>query len=286
MLSNGLVNVMAIVGIYLITVLYLGPRFMRDRKPLEIKSLIRFYNATMILLNMYMIKRALTLVDNGRSFFNCKGVEMDFSRVDEIALMTELFLLSRLADFLDTIWFVLRKKQSHISFLHVFHHSYVPTVAYIATRYTPVVPNAMSFPFINSAIHVVMYAYYLLATYPSMRPHLWWKRYLTALQMLQFITVLIYNIFGYFYFSQVCGKTQAPALIGSLLSAVIFLVLFQSFYKKSYTTTTTTSSSQVGTKKSIINGSLATTCSQQHQQQQQQVAEPTAAAACLLKKTE
>lgn len=241
MLSNGILNVIALVGLYLLTVLYIGPKIMQNRKPLEIKNLIRFYNATMILVNAYLIKRALLLVDNGRSFFNCKGVEMDFSHVDEIAIITELFLLSRLADFLDTVWFVLRKKQSHISFLHVFHHSYVPTVAYLASRWIPVVPNAMSFPFINCAIHVVMYAYYFLATFPALRPHLWWKKYLTKLQMLQFVSVLVYNVFGYFYFSRVCGKTQAPALIGSLISAVIFLVLFYSFYQKAYKTPATKS---------------------------------------------
>lgn len=234
MLSSGLLKVLAMVAAYLISVLYVVPRLMLNRKPLEIKNLIRFYNAAMILINVYLIKRALILVDYGRSFFNCKGVEMDFSRVDEIAFVTELFLLSRLADFLDTIWFVLRKKQSHVSFLHVFHHSYVPTVAYVATRWVPVVPNAMSFPFVNSAIHVVMYAYYLLATFPSMRPHLWWKRYLTALQMMQFVAVLVYNVFGYFYFSNVCGKSQTAALAGSLVSAAIFLGLFYSFYQRAY----------------------------------------------------
>lgn len=237
MLSNGLLNVLGLVAGYLLIVLWLGPRLMKNRKPLEIKNLIRLYNLAMIFINVYLIKRALTLVDNGRSFFNCNGVEMDFKRVDEIAFITELFLLSRLADFLDTLWFVLRKKQTHISFLHVFHHSYVPTVTYMATRWVPVVPNAMSFPFINSAIHVVMYTYYLLATYPIIRDsgYLWWKKYLTVLQMLQFITVLVYNVFGYFYFGRVCGKSQTAALAGSLISAVIFLILFQSFYKQAYT---------------------------------------------------
>lgn len=234
MLSNGLVNILSLVGAYLFTVLYLGPRLMENRKPLEVKAYIRLYNFSMILMNMYLIKRALALVDNGRSFFNCKGVEMDFSRVYEIAQLTELFLLSRLADFLDTIWFVLRKKQSHVSFLHVFHHSYVPTVAYIATRWVPVVPNAMSFPFINSAIHVVMYAYYLLSTFPALRPRLWWKRYLTGLQMTQFVLVLFYNVFGYFYFGNFCGKSQNTTLASSLVSAAIFLVLFYSFYQKAY----------------------------------------------------
>lgn len=241
-----------VVGAYLVVVLQLGPKLMQTRKPLEIKNVIRVYNGAMILVNIYLICRALTLVDYGRSFFNCKGVELDLERVDEIASITEQFLLSRIADFLDTIWFVLRKKRSHISFLHVFHHSYVPLVAYIATRWIPVVPNAMSFPFINSAIHVIMYAYYLLATFPAMRPHLWWKRYLTALQMLQFIAILFYNVFGFFYFNNVCGKSQTASLVGSLISASIFLVLFYSFYQRAYTPTTnkkpTTTTSNSTTK--------------------------------------
>lgn len=207
---------------------------MKSRKPLEIKTLIRIYNIAMVLLNAYLLKRAIRLVDNGRSFFNCRGVELDFSQEVEIAMLSELFLRSRVLDFLDTIWFVLRKKQSHISFLHVFHHSYVPLVAYLATRMVPISPNAMSFPFVNSFIHIIMYSYYFMATFKSLQPFLWWKRYLTALQMLQFVCVLIYNIFGAIYFSSYCGKTQLPALLGSLISAIIFLALFMWFYKQSY----------------------------------------------------
>ena len=234
MLSNGLLNMVAIVAAYLVLVLSLGPRFMENRKPLEIKNVIRLYNFSMILINCYLIKRALLSIDNGRSFFNCKGVEVDFSRTDEIAQLTELFLLSRMADFLDTIWFVLRKKHSHISFLHVFHHTYVPMVAYICSRFVPISANAMYLPFINSGIHVVMYTYYLLATFPSLRAHLWWKRYLTGLQMTQFVSVLLYNVIGFFTFPSYCGKSQTPALVGSLVSAAIFLVLFYSFYQKAY----------------------------------------------------
>lgn len=265
MLSNGIMNVVAIVSAYLFTVLFVGPKIMQERKPLEIKTLIRFYNAAMILVNIYLIKRALSLVDQGRSFFNCKGVELDYEQVDEIAIISELFLWSRLADFLDTIWFVLRKKHSHISFLHVFHHSYVPTVVYVASRWTPVVPISMAFPFINSAVHVVMYTYYLLATFPQLRPHLWWKRYLTALQMTQFVLVLVYNIFGYFFFNNVCGKVQTTALVGSLISAVIFLALFSSFYKRTYIVKPSRQQQQI----SPADKSCAASAREQQQQQHQ-----------------
>lgn len=36
---------------------------------------------------------------------------------------------------------------------------------------------------INSFIHVVMYAYYMLSAIPSMQKYLWWKRYLTIMQI-------------------------------------------------------------------------------------------------------
>jgi hypothetical protein len=212
-LSNGLLNLLAIIAAYLLTVLYLGPKFMEKRKPLEIKSVIRLYNFSMILIDCYLMRRCLPLIDNG------------------------LYLLSRMAGFLDTIWFVLRKKQTHVTFLHVFHHAYVPTVAYVGSRWVPISPNGMSLPFFNGGIHVVMYSYYLLATFPALRQHLWWKRYLTGLQMAQFVIVLIYNVLGFFFFGKYCGNYQTGALVGSIISAAIFLVLFYLFYQRAYVKT-------------------------------------------------
>ena len=40
-----------------------------------------------------------------------------------------------------------------------------------------------------------MYTYYFLAALgPSIRPYLWWKKYLTIIQMLQFLFALIMGI--------------------------------------------------------------------------------------------
>ena len=37
---------------------------------------------------------------------------------------------------------------------------------------------------INCFIHVIMYSYYLLSALgPALRPYLWWKKYLTLLQL-------------------------------------------------------------------------------------------------------
>ena len=40
-----------------------------------------------------------------------------------------------------------------------------------------------------------MYSYYLLASLgPRMRPYLWWKRYLTQLQLTQFAIILFFAL--------------------------------------------------------------------------------------------
>lgn len=36
---------------------------------------------------------------------------------------------------------------------------------------------------LNSFIHVLMYSYYGLSSVPSMRPYLWWKKYITQGQL-------------------------------------------------------------------------------------------------------
>ena len=37
---------------------------------------------------------------------------------------------------------------------------------------------------VNSFIHVLMYAYYFLSAFgPRMQPYLWWKRYITSMQL-------------------------------------------------------------------------------------------------------
>ena len=47
--------------------------------------------------------------------------------------------------------------------------------------------------FLNCFVHVVMYSYYFLAA-PWIQPYLWWKRYITKLQMMQFIIFIVHAL--------------------------------------------------------------------------------------------
>lgn len=46
-----------------------------------------------------------------------------------------VYYLSKLSEFADTIFFVLRKKKSQISWLHLYHHSLTPIEAWILTKF-------------------------------------------------------------------------------------------------------------------------------------------------------
>ena len=92
--------------------------------------------------------------------------------------------------------------------------------------------HALFFGFANSLVHVVMYFYYLVAAMgPKVQKFLWWKKYLTTFQMVQFVAASVHCF-------QVLFKTDCNfpkgfvAWIG--FHEVCFLALFAHFYKSAY----------------------------------------------------
>lgn len=76
-----------------------------------------------------------------------------------------------------------------------------------------------------------MYLYYGLAALgPQMQPYLWWKKYLTSLQLLQFALVMVLGI------RVVISDCKFPRsfLLLNVFHAVLFFYLFSSFYRQSY----------------------------------------------------
>lgn len=76
-----------------------------------------------------------------------------------------------------------------------------------------------------------MYAYYLLAALgPNVQKYLWWKKYLTSLQMVQFLAIMI-HAFQLLFID--CNYPKAFVWwIG--MHAVMFFFLFKEFYKQQY----------------------------------------------------
>jgi hypothetical protein len=101
----------------------------------------------------------------------------------------------------------------------------------------------------NSFIHVIMYSYYGLSVLgPSVQKHLWWKRYLTQFQLIQFGIVMVHSIVNLVYAECRYPKGYSIAFIAY---GVFITALFMNFYQKTYSAPSSSSSSKstTGSKK-------------------------------------
>ncbi|KAH9374272.1 hypothetical protein HPB48_005592 [Haemaphysalis longicornis] len=209
-----------------------GPRWMMNRKPFDLKPAIMVYNLSMVIANVFFFYQYTrhSYLGGGYNVF-CQGVS--YSR-DENAMtilnLTWWYLLVRIADFFDTLFFVARKKFSHITVLHVLHHFLVVLSGWLWITFGCDGQVLMGICF-NSFIHILMYSYYFLAALgPRVQQYLWWKKYLTRLQIFQFVFLTIHVSIPIFYD---CGY---PLVLTVLASAqgTLGVVLFTNFYINAY----------------------------------------------------
>jgi elongation of very long chain fatty acids protein 7 len=104
------------------------------------------------------------------------------------------------------------------------------------------------FFFLNTFVHIVMYTYYMIAAIgPEMQKFLWWKRYLTIFQMIQFTGIMTHSF--QLIFHNPCNYPIAFVYwIGA--HAVLFFFLFKNFYNRAYTAKSAKSSPQKSSIKS------------------------------------
>lgn len=125
---------------------------------------------------------------------------------------------------------MLRKKHNQISTLHVVHHSVVPISVWIGLKFYCGGGNTL-FPFLNTGVHCVMYLYYGLAALgPHMQKYLWWKKYLTTLQLAQFALIMILDLH---IVITGCAFPKSFLFL-NMFHAVLFFYMFLTFYQKSY----------------------------------------------------
>ncbi|XP_024886516.1 elongation of very long chain fatty acids protein 1-like, partial [Temnothorax curvispinosus] len=105
---------------YLYVVYFIGPQFMENRKPYSLKRFIQCYNLFQIGANFWLVFNVMT---DGRPFTAvwryCESLDKICSRNSEKQLEIIWWtLLLKIIDLIETIIFVLRKKDRQVSFLH------------------------------------------------------------------------------------------------------------------------------------------------------------------------
>ncbi|XP_076248347.1 very long chain fatty acid elongase 7 [Calliopsis andreniformis] len=208
-----------------------GPRYMRDKKPYDLRVVMIVYNFIQVLCSIYLVYEGLASGWLGDYSFYCQPVDYsDNPKALRMAKGVHFYFICKLIELLDTVFFVLRKKNRQITFLHVYHHSLMPICAWIGCRFLPNGHGTL-LGVINAFIHVIMYTYYMLSSMgPHMSKYLWWKKHLTLLQLIQFSIIFVHSMLG---LVNGCNYPK-PILFLLALNAIIFIYMFGSFYIENY----------------------------------------------------
>ncbi|KAL4760354.1 elongation of very long chain fatty acids protein [Aspergillus foveolatus] len=224
--------------VYYVTI-FGGREVMRNRPAFKLNTLFMIHNFVLtvvsaILLALFVEQLVPTIWNHGIFYSIC---DHRGGWTQPLIVLYYLNYLNKYLEFLDTVFLFLKKKP--LTFLHTYHHGatallcYTQLIGLTAVQWVPIT--------INLLVHVVMYWYY----FQSARGiRIWWKKYITRLQIIQFVIDLVFVYFAsYTYFASTyfpwapnagnCAGEEFAAFAGmGILTS--YLVLFISFYIVTY----------------------------------------------------
>ncbi|XP_025085036.1 elongation of very long chain fatty acids protein 7-like isoform X2 [Pomacea canaliculata] len=217
--------------LYLVMV-RVGQQMMIKRPAFSLQGPMIAYNLFLVLLSAYMLYEFIMSSWLVPGFnFHCAPVDAsDNPSSLRLARAVWWYYFSKVIEFADTAFFVLRKKNNQVTILHLYHHVTMPFLWYIGTTFAPG-GEAYFAASVNCLVHIIMYSYYLLSALgPAVQPYLWWKKYLTGLQLLQFTIVMVRA--GYAVYT----NCSYPLIFQKMLIFYMlsFIVLFSNFFYQTY----------------------------------------------------
>ncbi|KAI9319237.1 GNS1/SUR4 family-domain-containing protein [Dichotomocladium elegans] len=219
-------------------VIFGGQWLLKDAsRPINPKFVFRMHNLLLTIVSAALLALLLEqivpqLVRHGLTYTICSP----YGWTQKHEVLYYLNYLVKWWELLDTVFLVLKKKK--LEFLHYFHHSMTMVLCYtqLVGRTTSWVPITL-----NLTVHVFMYYYYYRTASGA---RIWWKKYLTSLQIIQFVIDLcvIYSCTYTFYvtkrglnlpnFGSCAGREEAAWFGCALLTS--YLLLFINFYRMTY----------------------------------------------------
>lgn len=208
----------------------------KDRKKISVTEKIKkdgvlvfgtmaIYNATQVALCAWMVyaslvehrRRGLSLVCNAHKL-----------EEDGMAFILHIFYLSKVLDFADTVFMIVKGNWRQVSFLHVYHHTSIFLIYWL---------NAQAFYdadiyftiVLNGTIHFIMYGYYLATTFNVPVPMLI-KKSITNAQLVQFLGMECQGAYILFFG---CDSPRNIVIMYMLYISTM-LALFLNFKSKTY----------------------------------------------------
>lgn len=110
---------------------------MEKRNAYNLKWLLSVYNLAQVAACCYLIIGILTTELNTIRFWKCASVDYKTNN-KSMAVLTYTYhtFLLKLVELVETVFFVLRKKQNQVSKLHVYHHTSTAILSWIMVKYS------------------------------------------------------------------------------------------------------------------------------------------------------
>lgn len=220
------------------------------RLKFQVKTLFFLHNAILCTVSLFLFA---CFVEQVYPMFNNKGLFYSIcNKHSQTPVLNALYYvtyLTKFYEFIDTVFLIVKGK--NVEFLHYYHHSMTALLCFsqlwggASVQWVPIS--------LNLFVHVVMYLYYALT---SLGLRFWWKKYITTLQIIQFVIDLVvcyyctfiglvffvFNdsrlqllrpLFSVFYQKVDCEGNLLGAFFGCFI-LTSYLVLFIQFFGKSY----------------------------------------------------
>lgn len=173
----------ALLAVYLYFVLSWGPKFMQHRQPMKLYTIIKWYNLLQVAICSYIAAKGYYHSFGQGYSWLCEPVDYSNNyHPVQLTRIAHFYFLTKVIDLFDTVFFVLKKKQTHVSFLHVYHHAGMVMLAWMGLKYVGG-GHSVFMGALNSFVHVIMYFYYYLTSVDNKYKQSVWKKYITQLQM-------------------------------------------------------------------------------------------------------
>ncbi|XP_047503273.1 elongation of very long chain fatty acids protein [Pieris napi] len=222
-----------IICTYLTVIKVLLPKYMKNRDAFNLRTVIKWYNVVQIIGNAVATWGIMTSGWTTTYHFGC--MLPDYSMNPEALRMLHYLwctIFLKIVELLETVFFILRRKERQASFLHIYHHISTLIIIWSGVKYVGGGITSFS-PMINNSVHVIMYTYYLLSSEgsPKVKAYLIrYKKWITIMQMVQFTIMILYS-------AQVF-LPSCPAPLGITVmyfpNVIFVYYMFYKFFQKNY----------------------------------------------------
>lgn len=219
-------------AIYLILI-FLGQRFMKDRKPFDLRTVLCCWSTALSLFSFFAIYRIIPLASDLISFGGLQHAICDTTSYVGSkggGLWAFLFPLSKLPELVDTMFIVLRKQKMVI--LHWYHH--VTVFIYCWFSYAYPISTGIWFGIVNYFVHALMYTYYAVKA-SGRSPPKWVAKSITSIQLSQMFAGIFLNYYAIKSLSEnkTCQMNNFAVGI-SIFFYASYAILFGNFFYWTY----------------------------------------------------